>query len=219
MLNKTAYALGSNRSCIRDLFEYGRQRAAIVGPENVYDYSLGNPSIPSPPEVNQAIVDILRDTDSLAVHGYTSASGDYATRKAISDDLNQRYQAQTRPEDFFLGCGAAPELVSVFRALAVPEGEILAIGVQYLRVEGAFYCLIALLFLLYGFWRAVERPGMSVVLTVISLGLRVVLAYGLSAIPALGAAGIWVSIPIGWAVADLAGCLPMVRWLRRAGNR
>ena len=56
MLNKTAYALGSNRSCIRDLFEYGRQRAAIVGPENVYDYSLGNPSIPSPPEVNQAIV-------------------------------------------------------------------------------------------------------------------------------------------------------------------
>lgn len=128
MLNKTAYALGSNRSCIRDLFEYGRQRAAIVGPENVYDYSLGNPSIPSPPEVNQAIVDILRDTDSLAVHGYTSASGDYATRKAISDDLNRRYQAQTRPEDFFLGCGAAPELVSVFRALAVPEGEILAIA-------------------------------------------------------------------------------------------
>ena len=99
------------------------------------------------------------------------------------------------------------------------EGEILAIGVQYLRVEGAFYCLIALLFLLYGFWRAVERPGMSVVLTVISLGLRVVLAYGLSAIPALGAAGIWVSIPIGGAVAGLAGCLPMVRWLRRAGNR
>ena len=93
------------------------------------------------------------------------------------------------------------------------------VGVGYLRVEGAFYCLIALLFLLYGFWRAVERPGMSVVLTVISLGLRVVLAYGLSAIPALGAAGIWVSIPIGWAVADLAGCLPMVRWLRRAGNR
>ena len=128
MLNKTAYALGSNRSCIRDLFEYGRQRAAIVGPENVYDYSLGNPSIPSPPEVKQTIVDILRDTDSLAVHGYTSASGDYETRKAISDDLNRRYQAQTRPEDFFLGCGAAPELVSVFRALAVPEGEILAIA-------------------------------------------------------------------------------------------
>ena len=94
------------------------------------------------------------------------------------------------------------------------ETEILAVGVQYLRTEGAFYCLIALLFLLYGFYRAIERPGMSVVLTVISLGLRVVLAYALSAIPALGAAGIWVSIPIGWVIADLAGCLPMAKFFR-----
>ena len=94
------------------------------------------------------------------------------------------------------------------------ETEILGVGVQYLRTEGAFYCLIALLFLLYGFYRAIERPGMSVVLTVISLGLRVVLAYALSAIPALGAAGIWVSIPIGWVVADLAGCLPMAGFFR-----
>ena len=128
MLNETAYTLGSNRSCIRELFEYGRKQAAIVGPENVFDYSLGNPSIPAPEEVNQAIRDILADTDSLALHGYTSAVGDYETRKAISDDLNCRYDARTQPEDFFLGCGAAPELVSVFRALAVPEGEILAIA-------------------------------------------------------------------------------------------
>ena len=128
MLNETAYTLGSNRSCIRELFEYGRKQAAIVGPENVFDYSLGNPSIPSPPEVNQAIRDILGDTDSLALHGYTSAVGDLETRKAISDDLNRRYSAQTQPEDFFLGCGAAPELVSLFRALAVPGGEILAIA-------------------------------------------------------------------------------------------
>ena len=128
MLNETAYTLGSNRSCIRELFEYGRKQAAIVGLENVFDYSLGNPSIPSPPEVNQAIRDILADTDSLALHGYTSAVGDLETRKAISDDLNRRYSAQTQPEDFFLGCGAAPELVSVFRALAVPGGEMLAIA-------------------------------------------------------------------------------------------
>ena len=128
MLNETAYTLGSNRSCIRELFEYGRKQAAIVGPENVFDYSLGNPSIPAPEEVNQAIRDILADTDSLALHGYTSAVGDYETRKAISDDLNCRYDARTQPEDFFLGCGAAPEKVSVFRALAVPGGEILAIA-------------------------------------------------------------------------------------------
>ena len=128
MLNPSAYALGANRSCIRDLFEYGRKRAAIVGPENVYDYSLGNPSIPAPAEVNEAVHKILEETDSLLVHGYTSAVGDYDARKAISDDLNARYGVSTRPEEFFLGCGAAPELVSVFRALAVPGGELLAVA-------------------------------------------------------------------------------------------
>ena len=128
MLNQSAYALGANRSCIRDLFEYGRARAAIVGAENVYDYSLGNPSIPSPKEVNETVCQVLADTDSLLVHGYTSAVGDYDTRKAISDDLNARYGADTAPEEFFIGCGAAPELVSVFRALAVEQGEILAIA-------------------------------------------------------------------------------------------
>ena len=128
MLNPSAYALGANRSCIRDLFEYGCQRAAVVGRENVYDYSLGNPSIPSPKEVNETVCQVLADTDSLQVHGYTSAVGDYAARKAISDDLNARYGADTAPEEFFLGCGAAPELVSVFRALAVPGGEVLAIA-------------------------------------------------------------------------------------------
>ena len=128
MINEKSYALGANRSCIRDLFEYGRQRAAIVGNENVYDYSLGNPSIPSPPEVNQTVRAVLEDTDSLLVHGYTSAIGDLATRKAISDDLNARYGCKTAPEDFFIGNGAAPELVAVFRALAVEGGEVLAIA-------------------------------------------------------------------------------------------
>ena len=128
MINETAYLLGSNRSCIRDLFEYGCARAAIVGRENVFDYSLGNPSIPAPAAVEQAIRDILTDTPSLAIHGYTSAVGDLATRQAIADDLNERYNAGVAPEDLFIGCGAAPELVSVFRALAVPGAEILAVA-------------------------------------------------------------------------------------------
>lgn len=128
MYNQKAYALGANRSCIRDLFEYGCQRAAVVGRENVYDYSLGNPSIPSPPEVNQAIRDVLAQMNSLAVHGYTSAVGDLPTRQAIADDLNLRYGAGVGPEDLFLGCGAAPELTAVFRALTVPGAEILAIA-------------------------------------------------------------------------------------------
>ena len=128
MLNQTAYSLGANRSCIRDLFEYGRARAAVVGEENVFDYSLGNPSIPSPAAVDEAVRRILADTPTLQVHGYTSAVGDAATRQAIADDLNRRYDAGCRAENFFLGCGAAPELVAVFTALAVPEGELLAIA-------------------------------------------------------------------------------------------
>ena len=128
MYNETAYALGSNRSCIRDLFEYGRQRASIVGEENIYDFSLGNPSIPSPAAVNDTIRAILEDTNSLQIHGYTSAIGDAATRQAIADDLNARYNAGVRAEDLFIGCGAAPELTAVFRALAVPGAEILAVA-------------------------------------------------------------------------------------------
>ena len=141
MINEIAYGLGSNRSCIRELFEYGCRRAAEVGRENVFDYSLGNPSIPAPATVDQAIRDILSDTPSLAVHGYTSAIGDIATRKAIADDLNQRYDAGVRPEDLFIGCGAAPELVAVFRALAVPQAEVLAVAPYFPEykpfVEGA----------------------------------------------------------------------------------
>ncbi len=128
MFNSDAYQLGAQRSCIRELFEYGRSRAAVVGAENVLDYSLGNPSIPSPPEVDEAIRSVLYDTDTLLVHGYTSAAGDLGARKAIADDLNLRYDAGVKPENLFLGCGAAPELAAVLRALAVPGGEFLAIA-------------------------------------------------------------------------------------------
>ncbi len=85
------------------------------------------------------------------------------------------------------------------------ETAIVTEGVRYLRIEGAFYCGIGCLFLLYGLYRALGKPGMSVVLTVISLGTRVALAYLLSAIPSLGVVGIWWSVPIGWLLADLAG--------------
>ena len=128
MLNPASYALGANRSCIRELFEYGNARAAIVGRENVYDYSLGNPSIPSPKEVDDTIRAVLADTDTLLVHGYTSAIGDLATRKAIADDLNQRYDANVQPEELFIGSGAAPELVAVLHALTTLGSEILAIA-------------------------------------------------------------------------------------------
>ena len=128
MINKNMYALGANRSCIRELFEYGRQRAAIVGAENVFDYSLGNPSIPAPAGVNEAIAAVIAEMPSLAVHGYTSAPGDLGLRQAVADDLNGRYNAGVRAGDLFIGCGAAPELVSVIRALAVENAEFIAVA-------------------------------------------------------------------------------------------
>ena len=128
MINEKMYALGANRSCIRELFEYGSQRAAIVGRENVFDYSLGNPSIPAPAGVNEAIHAVLNEMDSLAVHGYTSAPGDLGLRQAVAADLNERYDAGVRPGDLFVGCGAAPELVSVIRALAVENAEFIAVA-------------------------------------------------------------------------------------------
>ena len=97
---------------------------------------------------------------------------------------------------------AAP-LMSLF--LDAKETAVIAEGVRYLRIEGAFYCLIGGLFLLYGLYRALGQPGMSVVLTIVSLGTRVGLAYLLSAIPAVGVVGIWWAVPIGWFLADALG--------------
>lgn len=87
------------------------------------------------------------------------------------------------------------------------ETEIIRIGIEYLRTEGAFYMGIGILFLLYGYFRGIGKPGVSLVLTVVSLGTRVILAYGLAAIPAVGVLGIWWAIPVGWALADLTGVL------------
>ena len=110
-------------------------------------------------------------------------------------------------------CVIVSALVFAFAALLMrlfvdaAETEVIREGVRYLRIEGAFYCGIGCLFLLYGLYRALGRPGMSVALTVVSLGARVALAYLLSAIPAVGVVGIWWSVPIGWALADLVGLI------------
>ncbi|MGN8659899.1 MATE family efflux transporter [Catenibacterium mitsuokai] len=99
----------------------------------------------------------------------------------------------------------AKQLMMIF--VDVKETSIILEGVRYLRIEGAFYIGIGCLFLLYGLYRALGRPGMSVVLTILSLGTRVALAYLLSSIPSLGVIGIWWSVPIGWALADMVGFL------------
>ena len=103
----------------------------------------------------------------------------------------------------------APELMAFF----VPETatETIAIGAGYLRIEGACYIGIGILSMLYAYYRAIKEPGMSVILTILSLGSRVILAYALSALPLFGVTGIWLSIPIGWAIADVYGVWKGVR--------
>lgn len=114
-------------------------------------------------------------------------------------------------------CGVISVLVFAFARFLMlifvdaGETEIIEIGMQYLRIEGAFYIGIGVLFLLYGYFRGVNRPGVSLVLTVISLGTRVALAYVLAAVPAIGVLGIWWAIPIGWALADVTGIVLMRR--------
>ena len=113
----------------------------------------------------------------------------------------------------FLFCIVISAVVCIFAAplmrifVSAKETAVIASGVRYLRIEGAFYCGIGCLFLLYGYYRAVKKPGMSVVLTVISLGTRVALAYILSAY--IGETGIWMAIPIGWVLADITGLVYM----------
>lgn len=96
-----------------------------------------------------------------------------------------------------------------FMKIFVSNNQVISVGAEYLRIEGAFYVGIGILFMLYGFYRAVDKPVMSVVLTVISLGTRVILAYVLSSVSFVGVTGIWAAIPIGWFLADLVGLIYM----------
>ena len=128
MVSQQMLALGSNRSCIRDLFEYGMEQAAIVGRDHVYDYSLGNPSIPTPDAVQDAFLSILSEPNTLPVHSYTSASGGLHARQAVVDDLNQRFGTSYGSDNLFFTCGAAPALISAVRALAVDDAEFISIA-------------------------------------------------------------------------------------------
>lgn len=128
MINQTMYELGNQPSIIRELFAYGLAQAKVVGPENVFDYTLGNPSIPTPDAVTQAIKDILDDTDSIKIHGYSMAGGFDATREAIAANLNERFGTEIKASNLFITCGAAPALISVIKALAVENAEIMAIA-------------------------------------------------------------------------------------------
>ena len=116
MVNQKVLRYGRERSCIRELFEYGRRQAAIVGSENVFDFSLGNPSVPPPSEVNDAIREILENDPPLKAHGYTSAVGADDTREAIAAALTERLGRPFTKRNICVTCGAAAALVSSLHA-------------------------------------------------------------------------------------------------------
>lgn len=148
MYNEKAYALGTVGSIIRDIHAYGCERAKVVGAENVYDFTIGNPSIPAPEQVEQAVRDILADTPSLQIHSYTSEAGDVQTRQAIADDLNSRYATNAKAEQLFMTCGAAPAICAVLNALVVPNARMLAIAPffpeyrPYVEMAGAEFAVV-----------------------------------------------------------------------------
>ena len=123
MLPEKTLGWGTSRSCIRELFEYGCRRKAEIGAENVFDYSLGNPSIPAPACVNEAIAELLTG-DSVALHGYTSAVGLASLREAIAKDMNARYDAGLDANLIYVTCGAAAGLASTLKGLLLPGEKV-----------------------------------------------------------------------------------------------
>ena len=129
MVCEKMLALGNTRSVIRELFEFGINRAALIGQENVYDFSIGNPSIPPPPQVERAIIKAIENEAPLGIHGYTSAAGSALCRQAVADNLNKRFGKQYTPQNLIITCGAAPALVACFRALSADvQSEFIALA-------------------------------------------------------------------------------------------
>lgn len=102
--------LGTNRSVIRDLFEYGNKRKAEIGAENVFDFSIGNPSVPAPECVKEAAIDLLTNGDPVALHGYTSAQGDAALREKLASYVNEQHSTNLTADNFYVTVGAAASL-------------------------------------------------------------------------------------------------------------
>ena len=123
MLPEKPLAWGRSRSCIRELAEYGAARRAEIGAENVFDFSLGNPSVPAPPEINEAIAALLRE-EPLSLHGYTTAAGILPLREKIAADLNARYGLQETPNLLYVTCGAASGLTASLNALLLPGENV-----------------------------------------------------------------------------------------------
>ena len=140
-LNERMVGLGTQRSVIRELFEFGKMRAAQVGAENIFDFSIGNPSVPSPAIVNETAMKLIREMDPVILHGYTSAQGDAGARQMIADSLNQRFGTAFRGDNLYLTYGAAAALCCCLYGLGNPGDEFIVFAPYFpeykVFIEGA----------------------------------------------------------------------------------
>lgn len=128
MISQKMYELGSRRSEIRELFEYGLKRKAEIGAENVYDFSLGNPSVPAPECVKEALADLVLNTDPVALHGYTSAQGAPDVRKSCADYVNKTFKTDYTADNFYMTVGAAASLTISLSAISEEKGEVIVLA-------------------------------------------------------------------------------------------
>ena len=131
MLNETAVKLGKTRSTIREIFEYGNKRAAEVGRENIFDFSIGNPNVPAPDAVQDVISELIKTEDIAKLHGYTSAQGAPENRKAIADDLNKRFGTNYNENQLYLTVGAAASLTISLNALTSSKDDEFIVFAPY----------------------------------------------------------------------------------------
>lgn len=128
MISEKMMGLGKKRSVIREIFEYGNKRRREIGAENVFDFSLGNPSIPAPEFVNKTMKKLISEKDSVALHGYTSAQGALPVRQAISDHINKRFSIGATPDLLYMTCGAAASLTITLNALINSGDEVIVLA-------------------------------------------------------------------------------------------
>lgn len=137
MYNDKMYQLGSKRSSIREIFEYAKARSAIVGAENVFDFSIGNPSVPAPEKVNESICRIVKEMPSVELHGYTSAQGDKGVRDTIAANYQTRFGVPLSGDDLYMTCGAAASLTVSLKAL-ICDGDEVIVFAPYFPEYGVF---------------------------------------------------------------------------------
>ena len=137
MYNENAYALGSKRSAIREIFEYAKKRRAEIGEDKVFDFSIGNPSVPAPNAVQECIERLLKETPSVELHGYTSAQGDKQVRDTIAANYSARFGVTLSGDDLYMTCGAAASLTITLNALHT-EGDELIVFTPYFPEYAVF---------------------------------------------------------------------------------